>query len=265
MESGLQHAGNAKQSSVQSAETFIAVVLLAVCSVAACAAWFMQLADSGKEQRRNSVETVEVLATLADAELADDENRVLSQWQAGLDRAFSQREQALKQQQQNAVLAEQASALAEAQAAAEAARQSALEAERRAREAELARQQALDRQREERRKQAVAAAPEAPKAKPRPSANAERIGASVDWSSCRKPSYPRAAVRLKQEGMVRMLFEIGADGQVVGGNVVESSGYERLDNAALEAIMKCRFEPETLGGIPQAATAEVRFGWRLSG
>lgn len=256
---------SAKQNLVQSAETFIAVVLLAVCAVAAAAAWFMQLAGSGDEVQRNSVDTVEVLASLADGELADDESRVLAQWQASLDRAFSQREQALRQQEQNAVLAEQASALAEAQAAAEAARQSALEAERRAREAELARQRALERQRAEQREQAVAAVPAEVKALPRPAPNAERIGATVDWSSCNKPSYPRAAIRLRQEGMVRMLFDVDADGQVMGGSVVESSGFERLDNAALEAIMKCRFEPETLGGIPQATTAEVRFGWRLSG
>ena len=259
------HGDSAKQNLVQSAETFIAVVLLAVCAVAAATAWFMQLADNGDASQGGGVETVEVLASLADADLADDEGRALNQWQASLARAFSQREQALRQQEQNAVLAEQASALAEAQAAAEAARQSALEAERRAREAELARQRVQDRQRAEQREKAIAAVPEEVKSLPRPGANAERIGASVDWSSCSKPSYPRAAVRLRQEGMVRMLFDIDADGQVIGGRVVESSGFERLDSAALEAIMKCRFEPETLGGIPQAASAEVRFGWRLNG
>ena len=62
-----------------------------------------------------------------------------------------------------------------------------------------------------------------------------------------------------------MTFAIDAQGQVVSGEVQQSSGVERLDNAALEAIMKCSFTPETLGGEPQASSAQVRFGWRLGG
>lgn len=251
-------AGSPKKSSVQSAEMFIAVVLFAVCAAAGLGAWVLSL-SSAQDKQSSSVETVQVFASMADAELEEEEQEVLATWQRRLERAFSQREQALRQQEQSAVLEEQSLALAQAQAAAEAAKEAALAAERRARAAEQARKKALAAQK--------AAAPPAPKlaAKPKPKANAERIPASVDWSSCRKPRYPRASIRLKQEGTVTMAFNIDAQGQVVDGSVEQSSGHERLDNAALEAIMRCSFTPETLGGEPQPAVAQVRFGWRLGG
>ena len=259
MSSDVSASSAPKKSLVQSAEMFIAVVLFAVCAAAGLAAWLMSLGDSAADESA-TVETVQVFASLADAELADDEQDVLLAWEQRLEQTFNQREQALRQQEQSAVLEEQAMALAQAQAAAEAAKEAAEAAEQRARQAELARKKALA-------AQAKPAAPAAPKvaAKPKPKANAERIPASVDWSSCRKPRYPRASIRLKQEGTVTMTFAIDAQGQVVSGEVQQSSGVERLDNAALEAIMKCSFTPETLGGEPQASSAQVRFGWRLGG
>ncbi len=257
--SELSAGGAPKKSSVQSAETFIAVVLFAVCASAGLAAWLMNLTTDSRDSN-DAMETVQVLASLADAELVDEEVDVLVQWQQRLDQAFNQREQAMRQQEQSAVLEEQAAALLAAQAAAEAAKQAAEAAEQRARDAELERQKALEKQLAARKAQLAAAAPAE---KPKPKANAVRVAASVDWSSCRKPRYPRAAVRLKQEGTVTLLFAVDAAGQVISGEVQQSSGVERLDNAALDAIMKCSFTPETLGGEPQASSAQVRFAWRL--
>lgn len=258
---GLPASSTPKKSLVQSAETFIAVVLFAVCAAAGLAAWLMSLSD-GSADSADEMEMVQVFASLADAELAADEQDVLLEWQQRLEQAFSQREQALRNQEQSAVLEEQAAALAAAQAAAEAAKQAAAAAEQRARDAELERQRDLEKQRAAKKAQLAAVAPVA---KPKPKANAVRVPASVDWSSCRKPRYPRASIRLKQEGTVTLLFAVDAAGQVISGEVQKSSGVDRLDNAALEAIMRCTFTPETLGGEAQASTAQVRFGWRLGG
>ena len=259
MNSDVAVSGAPKKSLVQSAEMFIAAVLFAVCASAGLAAWLMSL-GSDVDGETATVETVQVYASLADADLAEDEQDVLLAWEQRLEQTFSQREQALRQQEQSAVLEEQAMALAQAQAAAEAAKEAAEAAEQRARQAELARKKVLAAQ-----SKPVAPPVSKAAAKPKPKANAERIPASVDWSSCRKPRYPRASIRLKQEGTVTMAFAIDEQGQVVSGEVQQSSGVERLDNAALEAIMKCRFTPEALGGEPQASSAQVRFGWRLGG
>ena len=75
---------------------------------------------------------------------------------------------------------------------------------------------------------------------------------------------PRRLEKAREEGQTARSRELatmavllaGAGGLLMFGSHL---------GAALEAIMKCRFEPETLGGIPQAASAEVRFGWRLNG
>ncbi|MGB1907141.1 MAG: energy transducer TonB [Spongiibacter sp.] len=253
-----------KKATVQSAETFIAVVLFAVCATAGVAAWLINYLQGDEARFVDSIDTVQVYASLADGELASEEDAVLEEWRQRLETSFSQREQALQQQEQNAMLAEQAAALAAAQAAAEEAKLAAEQAEQRARSAEIARRNAMEARRE-RAEAKVAPAPPREEKVAKVSANAVRVPASVDWSTCDKPRYPRAAVRLKQEGTVTLAFSLSASGEVLDGRVQESSGTSRLDNAALEAIVKCQFTPETLDGRAQPSTALVRFGWRLNG
>lgn len=109
------------------------------------------------------------------------------------------------------------------------------------------------------------AAPARP-APPAPPAPREvvRVPANIDPSSqCRKPPYPAAARRLQEEGTVVLRFRIGGDGKVIAGNVVSSSGHERLDQAALDALSLCRFKPGTVDGVPEESWATVRYVWRL--
>lgn len=255
-----------KKTTVQSAETFIAVILFAVCAAAGISAWVIDYLQGEGVEPTDNIDTVQVYASLADSDLAQDEDSVLAEWRERLESSFSQREQALQQQEQSAMLAEQAAALAAAQAAAEAAKVAAAQAEERAREAEIARRKALAERRERAAPKVAAPASAEPEQKvAKVSANAVRVPASVDWSSCDKPRYPRAAVRLRQEGTVTLAFSLSASGEVLDGRVQESSGTTRLDNAALEAIVQCQFTPETLDGEPQPSTALVRFGWRLNG
>ena len=106
MNSDVSASSAPKKSLVQSAEMFIAVVLFAVCAAAGLAAWLMSLGDGAADESA-TVETVQVFASLADAELADDEQDVLLAWEQRLEQTFNQREQALRQQEQSAVLEEQ--------------------------------------------------------------------------------------------------------------------------------------------------------------
>ena len=64
------------------------------------------------------------------------------------------------------------------------------------------------------------------------------------------PDYPLIARRLKLEGSVLLRFHISARGRLLRCDVVESSGYERLDEAALEAVQGWAFLPATSSGVP---------------
>jgi protein TonB len=76
------------------------------------------------------------------------------------------------------------------------------------------------------------------------------------------PNYPPRSVALDEEGTVQLLIFVTPDGRVGDVRVSRSSGYPRLDNAAMRtARMKWRFRPRTQDGVPVGAwgTYAVRF------
>jgi periplasmic protein TonB len=85
------------------------------------------------------------------------------------------------------------------------------------------------------------------------------------FPSNRKPPYPADAYRLRQEGLVMLEVRVSAQGTVESLRVVESSGFESLDKAALDAVADWRFEPAQRGGLPAEAVVNVpvRFSYRL--
>ena len=109
----------------------------------------------------------------------------------------------------------------------------------------------------------------APAAPPTPAAPVAtsapvRVGASVaPGGSCPKPQYPAASRRLEEEGTVALRFLIGADGSVLQSEVVKSSGFARLDEAARNALSKCQFRPGTVDGKPEQSWANIQYQWRL--
>lgn len=91
-----------------------------------------------------------------------------------------------------------------------------------------------------------------------------RVGASVaPGAQCAKPSYPPASRRLEEEGTVGLRFLIGADGSVLQSEVVKSSGFARLDEAARNALAKCQFRAGTVDGKPEPSWASIQYTWRL--
>lgn len=61
--------------------------------------------------------------------------------------------------------------------------------------------------------------------------------------------------------MVRVL--IGADGNAQKAEIQESSGFERLDQAALSTVLSWRYVPGKRGGKPEAMWFAVPIAWRL--
>lgn len=64
----------------------------------------------------------------------------------------------------------------------------------------------------------------------------------------RPPSYPRLSKRRREEGLVILELLVLADGSVAGVTVKTSSGFPRLDKAALVAVSKWHYTPATRNG-----------------
>lgn len=80
---------------------------------------------------------------------------------------------------------------------------------------------------------------------------------------CRLPQYPKRSEDKGEEGTVVFRFLVGIDGSVQSSQLVSSSGFERLDNAAKEAFMRCKFKPGTVDGAPVSSWVRQPFAWRL--
>ncbi|OHC23052.1 MAG: hypothetical protein A3J71_05205 [Pseudomonadales bacterium RIFCSPHIGHO2_02_FULL_60_43] len=82
----------------------------------------------------------------------------------------------------------------------------------------------------------------------------------------RQPNYPSQARRRNQQGVVLVEVRLDERGQQRSLNVLRSSGVESLDRAALEAVAKWRFRPETTGGqaVPSRVQIPIQFALTAS-
>lgn len=77
------------------------------------------------------------------------------------------------------------------------------------------------------------------------------------------PEYPREALESGMEGRVVVQFKVLGNGELTQFFVERSSGYEELDNAAVEAIKRTRFEPARSGCKPVSSWARVPITFKL--
>ncbi|MGA0809691.1 MAG: energy transducer TonB [Burkholderiaceae bacterium] len=87
-----------------------------------------------------------------------------------------------------------------------------------------------------------------------------RIRASAQ---CVAPNYPRRSIINNEQGVSQLELLIGEDGRVRESRIAKSSGFFRLDQAALQALSACEFEPERVNGEARQAWARIRYVWRL--
>lgn len=62
--------------------------------------------------------------------------------------------------------------------------------------------------------------------------------------------YPRMSFSMGEQGTVMVRILIGDDGLPKKAELQKTSGFERLDQAALDFVMQSRYKPGTLGGKP---------------
>ncbi len=75
--------------------------------------------------------------------------------------------------------------------------------------------------------------------------------AQADYGRNPPPVYPALARRREQQGTVTIRVLVGNDGSVRRAEIAESSGFDVLDDAALETVRRrWRFIPARRGGTP---------------
>ena len=77
------------------------------------------------------------------------------------------------------------------------------------------------------------------------------------------PAYPPLSRRLREEGKVLLLVRVSAGGDAEGVQIKQSSGFPRLDEAALGAVRQWRFVPARRGAEPIASSVIVPIVFRL--
>lgn len=92
-----------------------------------------------------------------------------------------------------------------------------------------------------------------PKPAPAPVAAARY---DADYLNNPTPGYPQLSRRLGEEGQVLVRVQVSADGKVLSVELKKSSGFERLDEAALKAVAKYRF---TSIGHPSSVVVPIKF------
>jgi periplasmic protein TonB len=105
----------------------------------------------------------------------------------------------------------------------------------------------------------VAAAPAAPA----PPA-IQLPSSDADYLQNPEPRYPENSKRLNEQGTSTIRVLIGADGQPQRAEMGQSSGFDRLDRAALATVMRWRYVPGKRNGVPEAMWFSVPIVWKLT-
>lgn len=85
----------------------------------------------------------------------------------------------------------------------------------------------------------------------------------ADYLSNPKPTYPAMSKRLGEQGKVVVRVLIGADGLPQKSELRQSSGFDRLDDAALATVMKWRYVPGKRDGKAEPMWFDVPIIFRL--
>lgn len=109
----------------------------------------------------------------------------------------------------------------------------------------------------------VVAAPAPPAPPPPPAAPRELPASAIQYLEPPEPVYPRASRRLGEAGLVVVRVFVGTDGLPKQLQVLQSSGFVRLDEAALDGVRRARFKPPTENGQPTAGWARIPIPFEL--
>ena len=87
---------------------------------------------------------------------------------------------------------------------------------------------------------------------------------AVGYGAHASVAYPHDSLKAREQGTVMLLVLVGVDGKVEDIKIDKSSGYARLDRAALNTVRTWSFNPASHGGVAQRAWAKVPISFTLS-
>ena len=79
-----------------------------------------------------------------------------------------------------------------------------------------------------------------------------------------KDYYPDASVRANEMGRCVVQATVAADGRIIAASIQTRSGFDRLDQACLNAVKGQRMLPATEDGKPTESTVLIPITWNLS-
>lgn len=91
----------------------------------------------------------------------------------------------------------------------------------------------------------------------------ELPSSDADYLNNPRPAYPALSRRLGEQGKVVVRVFIDTDGSARRAEVRTSSGYERLDQTALQTVQRWRYVPGKRNGIPEAMWFNVPINFVL--
>ena len=91
----------------------------------------------------------------------------------------------------------------------------------------------------------------------------ELPSSDADYLQNPKPAYPAMSKRLGEQGKVVVRVLIGVDGVVQKAEIRQFSGFDRLDQAALNTAQRWRYVPGKRGGVAEAMWFNVPINFGL--
>ncbi|HEY8023134.1 MAG TPA: energy transducer TonB [Burkholderiaceae bacterium] len=77
------------------------------------------------------------------------------------------------------------------------------------------------------------------------------------------PTYPTKALRAKEQGTVKIRFDVDPEGKFISADITQSSGSADLDRAAVNALTRCVYTPKLVDGKPTETSFSVTYIWKL--
>lgn len=91
----------------------------------------------------------------------------------------------------------------------------------------------------------------------------ELPSSDADYLQNPKPAYPAQSRRMGEQGKVIVRVLIGADGLAHKAEIRQSSGFERLDESALNTVKNWRYVPGKRAGVVEAMWFSVPINYVL--
>jgi protein TonB len=90
-----------------------------------------------------------------------------------------------------------------------------------------------------------------------------KVEVKPDYVQNPPPQYPELAKQMRQEGIVMLSVDVNKEGEPVNVEIIQSSGFRLLDQAALKAVRHWKFQPGIIANIPVESTVTVPINFRL--